>query len=80
MAVVHPEKTFKSPFAVVEADRLPGELRHRILDIWESDIVAQLQEEDEGGPVRNTQAGVLKEIDAARREIDSSQTSNHATS
>ncbi|MEJ2384773.1 MAG: universal stress protein [Xanthomonadales bacterium] len=74
MAVVHPEKAFRTPLAVAQADHLTGELRQRILDVWELDIEAQLREEDEGGPVRSTRAGVLKEISAARREIDASLT------
>ena len=74
MAIVHPEKAFKTPLAVAQADHLTGELRQRILDVWELDIEAQLREEDEGGPVRETQAGVLKDIDAARREIKASST------
>jgi len=80
MAVVHPEKAFKSPLAVVEADRLTEELRHRILDIWEWDIEAQLREEDEGGPVQNTQAGILKEIDTARRQIKASAADSSSAS
>lgn len=74
MAVVHPEKAFRTPLAVAQADHLTGELRQRILDVWELDIEAQLREEDEGGPVQSTRAGVLKEINAARREIDESLT------
>jgi nucleotide-binding universal stress UspA family protein len=74
MAVVHPEKAFRTPLAVARADHLTGELRQRILDVWELDIESQLREEDEGGPVRATRAGVLNEISAARREIDDSPT------
>jgi len=74
MAVVHPEKAFRTPLAVANADNLTGELRQRILDIWELDIQAQLREEDEGGPVRSSRAGVLKDIRTARREIDVSST------
>jgi universal stress protein E len=74
MAVVHPEKAFRTPLAVAQADHLTGELRQRILDVWELDIEAQLREEDEGGPVRPTDAGVLKEIATARREIGESLT------
>lgn len=72
MAVVHPEKAFKTPLAVAAADHLTGELRRRILDVWELDIEAQLREEDEGGPVQSSQAGVLKDISTARREVDHS--------
>jgi hypothetical protein len=72
MAVVYPEKAFRTPLAVARTDNLTGELRQRILDIWELDIQAQLREEDEGGPVRSSRAGVLKDIKTARREIEGS--------
>ena len=41
-------------------------MRHRILQIWEQDVRAQMREEDEGGPVRSTLANVLNSIIAAR--------------
>ncbi|MGD2128941.1 MAG: universal stress protein [Lysobacterales bacterium] len=66
MAITHPEKAFRTPRAVVEAGHLTRAMRRRILDAWERDIQAQQSEEDEGGPVRPTQAGVLKEISSAR--------------
>lgn len=72
MAVVRPEETFDSPQAVARAEHLTGELRRRILDVWALDIESQLREENEGGPVRSTQAGVLKEIADARRAIEAS--------
>jgi hypothetical protein len=66
MAITHPEKAFRTPRAVVEAGQLTRAMRRRILDAWERDIQAQQSEEDEGGPVRPTQAGVLKEISSAK--------------
>ncbi len=72
MAVVHPEKAFKTPLAVARADLLTSELRQRILDVWKLDIEAQIREEDEGGPVRSSRAGVLKDINTARLEIEES--------
>jgi len=69
MAIIYPEKAFKTPLAVARADHLSQELRSRLLDIWAMDVKAQLRAENEGGPVRSTQAGVLKEIQSARREL-----------
>ena len=69
MAIMYPEKAFKTPLAVAQADQLSKELRERLLEIWEMDAEAKLREEDEGGPVGDSQAGVLKEIQAARREL-----------
>ena len=73
MAIMYPEKAFKTPLAVVRSDQLSKELRGRLLEIWEMDVEAKLREEDEGGPVRASQAGVLKEIQGARRELASIQ-------
>jgi DNA-binding NtrC family response regulator len=69
-AIAHPANACKTPLAVAHADHLTGELRQRILDVWELDIHAQLREEDEGGPVRPTNAGVLRDIGAARDELE----------
>lgn len=73
MAIVYPEKAFKTPLAIAHADQLSRELRSRLLEIWEVDAKAQLRAENEGGPVHSTQAGVLKEIQSARRELAAMQ-------
>lgn len=69
MAITHPEETFKSPLAVVEADQLSRDVRKRILDAWELDVQSELNEEYEGGPVRPTRAGVLREINSAKMHL-----------
>jgi universal stress protein E len=70
MAITHPEEAFKTPEAVVRADKLSRDLRRRILDAWKLDIQAELNEENEGGPVRDSKAGLLREIDSARLALD----------
>lgn len=70
MAITHPDEAFKTPEAVVHADQLSRDLRRRILDAWKLDIQAELDEEAEGGPVKDTKAGLLREIDTARLELE----------
>jgi|GEM_PF-834102 len=65
-AVLDPRGTFGSPHTLVNSDELSVSMRHRILQIWEQDVRAQMREEDEGGPVRSTLANVLNSIIAAR--------------
>ena len=70
MAITHPEEAFKTPEAVVHADQLSRDLRRRILDAWKFDIQAELDEEAEGGPVKSSKAGLLREIETARLALD----------
>lgn len=69
MAITHPEQAFESPEEVAETDGLTVGLRRRILDAWELDINAQLKAEDEGGPVQDTPASLLAEINRARDSL-----------
>lgn len=68
-AITQPDKTFESPQAVVENDDLTVNLRHRILDAWELDVNAQLKMLDEGGPVQDAPASLLREINIAKESL-----------
>jgi universal stress protein E len=69
MAITHPDQAFESPEEVAETDDLTVGLRRRILDAWELDINAQLKAVDEGGPVQETPASLLVEINRARESL-----------
>lgn len=73
MAVIYPDKAFKTPQVLARSDQLSRELRLRLLEIWEMDARAQMRAEEEGGPISASQAGVLKEIQAAYRELANTQ-------
>lgn len=68
-AIVDPRSVFDSPEDVANADVLSPKLRRRILEAWETDIRAEMIEEDEGGPVREIDAGCLAEIQSARQIV-----------
>lgn len=68
-AVVDPQNTFHSPADVAEMTEISVDLRHRILQAWEYDIRAALAEENEGGPVRDVDAGALNDIREARARL-----------
>ena len=59
------------PAAMGVSWRLVTGLRRRILQVWEYDIRAAMVEENEGGPVRDIDAGTLRDIQAARAALDS---------
>lgn len=68
-AIVDPRAVFESPLDVANAEQLSPKLRRRILEAWEADIRAEMVEEDEGGPVREINAGRLAEIQSARKLV-----------
>lgn len=68
-AITQPDKAFESPQAVVENGDLSVDLRQRILDAWELDVNAQLKLLDEGGPVQDTPASLLREINIAKESL-----------
>ena len=70
-AIVNPATAFESPRDVVKLDDISVGLRRRILQVWEYDIRAAMVEENEGGPVRDIDAGTLRDIQAARAALDS---------
>lgn len=75
-AVMDPARVFYSPKTLAQASEISVPLRNRLLEIWTQDIRAQMSEEDEGGPIRVTQADQLKAINNAQillqEESDSS--------
>lgn len=69
-AIVNPAAAFESPRDVAKLDDLSVGFRRRILQVWEYDIRAAMAEENEGGPVRDIDAGTLRDISAARAALD----------
>lgn len=69
-AITTPEKTFESPMEVAKTEELSVALRKRILQAWQMDIQAQLVAVDEGGPVTRIDISSLKEISAAREQLN----------
>ena len=65
-AILDPQRTFGSPDVLAKSEALSVSMRQRMLQIWEQDVRAQMREEDEGGPVQATEAGLLRSIVAAR--------------
>jgi hypothetical protein len=70
-AIVDPACAFATPRALVQADDLSVALRSRLLEVWAQDVKAQMAEEDEGGPVLDTSAHLLEEIELARIQLES---------
>lgn len=68
-AITDPAAAFAAPAEVVACEDLSQALRRRILQLWEHDIRAQLTEESEGGPVRETKADILQEIRASMAKL-----------
>ena len=68
-AITEPDRAFKSPESVVATDDLTVGFKRRILDAWELDVNRQLTAEDEGGPLQDTPAGILLEINRARESL-----------
>lgn len=69
-AITTPEKTFESPMEVANSEELSVALRKRILQAWQMDIQAQMVAVDEGGPVTKIDISSLKEISAAREQLN----------
>lgn len=69
-AVVDPQSAFRSPAEVAGMRDVSIDLRRRILQAWEYDIRAGLAEENEGGPVRETNPDALDEIRRALARLD----------
>lgn len=66
MAISKPQDTFRSPQELAGRSEISIDLRDRILQAWEYDIRAQMNEENEGGPVSEVDVNALKDIAAAR--------------
>lgn len=75
-AIVDPEGVFDSPREVLNKTETSVDFRRRILQVWEYDIRADMQDENEGAPVRDVNVGALDEIDTARALLDMQQQSS----
>jgi universal stress protein E len=72
-AIVDPERVFESPQQVVNKSDISVEFRRRVLQVWEYDIRADMQDQNEGGPVRDIDVSALDEIYTARALLDMKQ-------
>lgn len=72
-AIIHPEETFESPLRVAHIAEISIELRKRILQAWEYDVRASMEEENEGGPVRDIDVNTLDEIVSAKALLEMKQ-------
>ncbi len=72
-AIISPASTFVSPLAVANLSEISVELRKRILQAWESDIRAEMTDENEGGAAREIEIDVLDEIFSARALLEMKQ-------
>lgn len=72
-AIVHPKRTFGSPEAVVEATDLSEPLKHRILQLWEIDVVHCKRTRDDDESAQKAGAGTLDAINRARANLESSR-------
>ena len=70
MAVTAPERVFGTPANLASASGISFGLRRRILQIWEQDIRAQIVPEQEGGPVRSSNADLLQAIVVAQNQLE----------
>jgi nucleotide-binding universal stress UspA family protein len=68
-ALLDPEAAFGTPLALAEYRGLSSALRLRLLKIWEDDVHAEMQEEEEGGLVRPTRADLLQRIHQAQQRV-----------
>jgi nucleotide-binding universal stress UspA family protein len=75
-AIANPGDTFESPQEVALTQEISAELRDRILQAWEYDIRAQMEEENEGGPLNDIDVGTLDEIRKARKILAKDNASN----
>jgi universal stress protein E len=69
-AIVNPERVFGTPSALARHPGISLELRRRLLKIWESDIRAEMREEDEGGVVRGSRGEMLQNLNKAREDLE----------
>ncbi len=69
-AVLDPARTFHTPENLAGQDALASATRVRLLKIWEQDVRQVMNEEDEGGPVQNSQADLLGAIRRVRRNLE----------
>ena len=68
-AMAQPDSQFATPQDVVSS-RLSADLKRRILVAWKQDVEAKLVEEDEGGPVREVNSGLIQQIDAQLLKLE----------
>ena len=69
-AIMDPEGTFESPQEVANVSEISIDLRRRILQAWEYDIRASMEEENEGGAVRDIDVNALDTIVSAKALLD----------
>lgn len=69
-AIVNPERVFGTPLALAQHPGISLELRRRLLEIWESDVRAEMREEDEGGVVRGSRGEMLQKLNRAREALE----------
>ncbi len=69
LAITDPQRAFDSPQTLVHAPEISLPMKKRILQLWEQDIRAQMAEENEGGPIRATNAAVLDAINVAKANL-----------
>lgn len=68
-AISHPQETFSSPKQLAATSEISLDLRDRILQAWEHDIRAEMNEENEGGPISQIDVNALKDIAAAKAQL-----------
>lgn len=78
-AVVNPGAVFSTPNTLALHPALSPALRRRLLDIWESDVRAEMVEEEEGGPVGPSRADLLQQIHQARQQLTGATTGTATT-
>lgn len=65
-AIINPEETFESPKEVAKRSEISVGLRRRILQAWEYDIRAEMDQVNEGGAIGDIDHKALDEILAAK--------------
>jgi universal stress protein E len=69
-AIFNPGEAFNhSPSRLASEERLSVSMRRRLLSIWEHDLRAEMDEEDEGGPARSSRADRLAAVHQAREAL-----------
>lgn len=66
LAVTDPAATFRTPVEVATHDYISSTLKERILQAWEYNVRAKLNEDNEGGPPRGVNSNILGDIQTAR--------------
>ena len=72
-SIIDPEDAFESPQEVANMSETSIDFRLRILQAWEYDIRAEMEQENEGGAVQDIDANALDEILSAKALLDAKQ-------